>query len=42
MKVSVVIPVYNEHGTIEQVVKAVRASDITDLEIIVVDDASTD
>jgi glycosyltransferase involved in cell wall biosynthesis len=42
MKVSVVIPVYNEHGSIQQVVKAVRASDITDLEIIVVDDASTD
>ena len=42
MKISVIIPVYNEHGTIEQIVKAVRASDITDLEIIVVDDASTD
>ena len=42
MKISVVIPVYNERATIEQIVKAVRAADVGDLEIIVVDDASTD
>jgi glycosyltransferase involved in cell wall biosynthesis len=42
MKISVVIPVYNERGTIEQIVKAVRASEVGDLEIIVVDDASSD
>ena len=42
MKVSVVIPVFNERGTIEQIVNAVRAADIRDIEIIVVDDASTD
>jgi glycosyltransferase involved in cell wall biosynthesis len=42
MKVSVVIPVYNERGTIEQIVKAVRSAEIGDIEIIVVDDASTD
>ena len=42
MKVSVVIPVFNERGTIEQVVNAVRADDVGDTEIIVVDDASTD
>src|ERR1700719_4029968 len=42
MKVSVVIPVYNERGTIEQVVNAVRAAPIENIEIIVVDDASTD
>lgn len=42
MKISVVIPVYNERGTIEQIVKAVRAADVGELEIIVVDDASTD
>ena len=42
MKISVVIPVYNERGTIEQIVKAVRVADVDDLEIIVVDDASTD
>lgn len=42
MKISVVIPVYNECGTIEQIVNAVLAAEIADLEIIVVDDASTD
>src|SRR6266516_4950430 len=42
MKVSVVIPVFNERGTIEQVVKAVRAAPVENIEIIVVDDASTD
>ncbi|MDJ0849618.1 MAG: glycosyltransferase family 2 protein [Myxococcota bacterium] len=39
---SVVIPVYNEVMTIETIVAAVRASGHDDLEIIVVDDASTD
>ena len=34
---SVVIPVYNECGTVEQIVEAVRASPVRDLEIIVVD-----
>lgn len=38
---SVLIPVYNEERTIEQVVRAVHAVDI-DLEIITVDDHSTD
>src|SRR5438067_8756999 len=42
MKVSVVIPVFNERGTIEQIVSAVRAAPIDNIEIIVVDDASTD
>ena len=42
MKVSVVIPVFNERGTIEQVVNAVRAAPVENIEIIVVDDASTD
>src|SRR5450755_2391527 len=43
MKVSVVIPCYNERATIEQVVRAVRASALKDdLEIIIVDDCSTD
>jgi glycosyltransferase involved in cell wall biosynthesis len=42
MKISVVIPVYNERSTIEQIVTAVRAADVGDIEIIVVDDASTD
>ena len=42
MKVSVVIPVFNERATVEQVVNAVRAAPIDNIEIIVVDDASTD
>src|SRR5207237_2894736 len=42
MKVSVVIPVFNERGTIEQIVNAVRGAPLENIEIIVVDDASTD
>jgi glycosyltransferase involved in cell wall biosynthesis len=42
MKISVVIPVFNERNTIEQVVRAVRTSDVGDIEIVVVDDASSD
>jgi len=41
MKLSVVIPVYNEVQTIEEIVARVRAADV-DKEIIVVDDLSTD
>jgi glycosyltransferase involved in cell wall biosynthesis len=39
---SVVIPCYNEVSTIEAIVDAVARSPVKDLEIIVVDDASTD
>jgi glycosyltransferase involved in cell wall biosynthesis len=42
MKLSVVIPCYNEVSTIERVIKAVKASPISSLEIIVVDDCSQD
>jgi glycosyltransferase involved in cell wall biosynthesis len=42
MKLSVVIPCYNELGTIDQVIQAVKASPVKDLEIIIVDDFSTD
>src|SRR5436309_7842687 len=42
MKISVVIPVFNERNTIEQIVRAVRGADVPEIEIIVVDDASTD
>ena len=42
MKISVVIPVFNERNTIEQIVQAVRAADVGEIEIVVVDDASTD
>ena len=42
MKLSVVIPCYNERSTIEAVVDAVRSAPVEDIEIIVVDDGSTD
>ena len=42
MKISVIIPCFNERETIEQIVHAVRGSPIQDLEIIVVDDGSAD
>ncbi|HNI12047.1 MAG TPA: glycosyltransferase family 2 protein [bacterium] len=44
MKLSVVIPVYNEKNTILQVIKTVRNVDIgnTVMEVVVVDDCSTD
>jgi glycosyltransferase involved in cell wall biosynthesis len=42
MKLSVVIPCYNERSTIEELVDAVLASPWPSKELIVVDDASTD
>jgi glycosyltransferase involved in cell wall biosynthesis len=42
MKVSVVIPCYNERQTIGAILDAVRSSPVPDLEIVVVDDCSTD
>lgn len=42
MKLSVVIPVYNEASTIRDLVSAVKAAPVDDMEIIVVDDCSTD
>ncbi len=41
-RLSVVIPCFNEVGTIELVLEAVRASPIKNIEIIIVDDCSTD
>ena len=41
MKLSIVIPVYNEAATIAQIIERVRRVDV-DKEIIVVDDCSTD
>src|SRR5437870_3836074 len=43
-KISILIPVFNEAGTVEEIVRRVRAADVDGLEkeIIVVDDASTD
>ncbi|HEX7606482.1 MAG TPA: glycosyltransferase family 2 protein [Usitatibacter sp.] len=42
MKLSVIIPCFNETNTIEAIVEAVRRAPWPDIEIIVVDDASTD
>lgn len=42
MKLSVVIPCYNERGTIAALIDAVRAAPVAALEIIVVDDCSND
>ena len=42
MRVSIVIPCFNAEKTVEALVEAVRASEIADKEIILVDDASTD
>src|SRR5450759_1385788 len=42
MKLSVVIPCYNEHDTIGQLLEAVRRSPGPEREIVVVDDCSTD
>jgi glycosyltransferase involved in cell wall biosynthesis len=42
MKVSIVIPCYNEKATIEKIVEAVRSAAISSMEIIIVDDCSQD
>jgi glycosyltransferase involved in cell wall biosynthesis len=43
MKLSVIVPVYNERKTIEEIVRRVRAVELDlEKEIIVVDDGSTD
>jgi glycosyltransferase involved in cell wall biosynthesis len=42
MKVSVVIPCFNERDTIEKIVRAVRSSPVKNIEIVIVDDFSTD
>ena len=42
MKLSIIIPVYNELSTIEELIQRVKASPVPDKEIILVDDFSTD
>jgi glycosyltransferase involved in cell wall biosynthesis len=42
MKISIVIPCYNEARTIRAIVDAVRAAPVADKEIIIVDDCSRD
>ncbi|HEX3050587.1 MAG TPA: glycosyltransferase family 2 protein [Aggregatilineaceae bacterium] len=41
MKLSVIIPCYNEKSTIEEIIRRVRAVELAD-EIVIVDDGSTD
>lgn len=42
MKLSIIIPCFNEKNTIEQIVTAVEKSPVNDKEIIIVDDFSSD
>ena len=42
MKLSVIIPVFNEESTIKEIIKAVESSPVDLKEIIIVDDCSTD
>lgn len=42
MKLSIVIPCYNERNTIQDIVTVVKRSPIPDKEIVIVDDCSTD
>jgi glycosyltransferase involved in cell wall biosynthesis len=42
MKLSIVIPCYNEKNTIDAIIAAVKDAPVADKEIIVVDDCSTD
>lgn len=42
MKISVVIPCYNERDSVAEIVSAVRTAPLPDIEIIVIDDGSTD
>ena len=40
MKISIVIPCFNEVDTIETIVKAVLSAPLNNLEVIIVDDLS--
>ena len=42
MKISIIVPCYNERETIEQLIQAVRDAPVEDKEIIVVEDCSDD
>lgn len=42
MKLSIIIPCFNEKGTLSQLLSLVKASPVQDKEIIIVDDGSTD
>lgn len=42
MKLTVVVPCFNELGTIAQIVQAIKSSPVENIEIVIVDDCSTD
>ena len=42
MKLSIIIPCYNEINTIDEIINAVLASSVSNKEIIIVDDCSND
>ena len=42
MKLSIIIPLYNNEDTLERTVESVLRQNIDDFEIIIVDDGSTD
>jgi glycosyltransferase involved in cell wall biosynthesis len=42
LKLSIIIPCYNEKATIREIVQSVRAAPVAEKEIIIVDDCSTD
>ena len=42
MKLSIIIPVYNEVSTLQEIIDRVKSSPVPDKEIIIVDDCSTD
>ena len=42
MKLSIVIPCYNEEKTIKEIIYSIQNSGIVDYEIIIIDDYSTD
>ena len=42
MKLSVIIPVYNEEKTVADVIRTVKNCGVADLEIVVVNDCSSD
>ena len=42
MKLSIIIPCYNESKTINKIVKRIKAVGLVEYEIIIVDDASKD
>ena len=42
MKLSILIPVFNEINTIEEIVKKIEEQEIKNIQIIIVDDFSTD